>query len=261
MTTIGGPVTCSACLARRRRAARRHGHRRRRAGCSSRCAERGGGTRSSTAVSPADVQDALAAFSGKVLLVRRPDRRRRGDGHPRPLARNRAARRPGRELGSLADLPKTDLEAGDGGRRADLSRLRPRTPRCVLRPARPAALRRAERAAVADRSSGSPRTSAATASRPTSSCSRTGSSSDGFPSSARPTSSSLRDGRPDPARPLSRPDDLRAARAGGRDRHPLDHGCGRDRRPSARRPRRRSRHLRDARRATSPFASSSVRGR
>ena len=34
--------------------------------------------------------------------------------------------------------------------------------------------------------------------------------------------------------------------AGGRDRSPLAHGCGRDRRPSARRPRRRSRHLRDA---------------
>ncbi len=60
----------------------------------------------------ADVQAALAAFSGKVLLVRRPERRGRVT-----IIRARSEESGGsatrQEIGSLADLPATDLEAGD----------------------------------------------------------------------------------------------------------------------------------------------------
>jgi hypothetical protein len=61
----------------------------------------------------AEVQHSLAAFPGKVLLVRRPDRR---DGVS--LIRARSEERGGsvmrQQIGSLDDLPGTDLEAGDG---------------------------------------------------------------------------------------------------------------------------------------------------
>ena len=85
-----------------------------------------------------EVQDALTAFSGKVLLVRRPDRR-----GGVTLVRARSEESGGsairQEIDSLDDLPGTDLEQGD-----DVS--------------------------------GSHRTSVGTASRRTWSCSRTGSS-------------------------------------------------------------------------------------
>ena len=72
-----------------------------------------------------------------------------GHRHPRPLG----------GIGRLGDPTGDRLARGPSshrsrvGRRrrgADRSRLRPRTPRRVLRPARPAALRGAERAALAD---------------------------------------------------------------------------------------------------------------
>jgi hypothetical protein len=59
-----------------------------------------------------DVQDALAAFSGKVLLVRRPERRGAVTViHARSEESGGFATR--QETGSLDDLPETDFEAGD----------------------------------------------------------------------------------------------------------------------------------------------------
>ena len=92
---------------------------------------------------------------------------------------DRRARRPSRRR----------LRGGRRGRRADLPRLRARPPRRVLRPARAPLFDALNAAACAGRSSGSPRTSAAIASRPTWSCSPTGSSSAGSRSTERPRSS------------------------------------------------------------------------
>ena len=56
------------------------------------------------------------------------------------------------QIGSLDDLPGTDLEAGDGVAGPVVPRLRARPSRCLLRPARAAALRRPHDARRADAS-------------------------------------------------------------------------------------------------------------
>ncbi len=129
------------------------------------------------------------AFPGKVVLVRRPDRRR-GVTVIRATAGEHGGTVVRQELDSLDELPGADLERGDpiagpivlvcahGRRDACCARLGA------------AALRRADAASSRPSGSGSAPISAGTDSRRTCSCSRTGSSSGGSRSSGRARSSS-----------------------------------------------------------------------
>jgi hypothetical protein len=60
-----------------------------------------------------DVQDALAAFSGKVLLVRRPERRGGGVTVIRARAEESGGSATRQAAGSLGNLARTDFEAGE----------------------------------------------------------------------------------------------------------------------------------------------------
>ncbi len=130
-------------------------------------------------LSPA-VREALDAFPGKVILVRRPDRRQ-GVTVIRAEAAESGGRAIRQELASIEHAARSRSRSGRARRRPGRSRLRARSPRCVLRPAR--ARRSSRRSRRTSRRTGSGRrpTSAVTASRPTCSCFRTGSSWGGFP--------------------------------------------------------------------------------
>ncbi len=60
-----------------------------------------------------DVQDALVAFSGKVLLVRRPERRGGGVTVIRARSEESGGSATRQATDSLGDLPTTDFEAGE----------------------------------------------------------------------------------------------------------------------------------------------------
>ena len=136
----------------------------------------------------------------------------------------------------------------------------PRPPRRLLRPARPASLRRAGAA------SGSRTTLAVLPPRRAplrserAGPSGQGSTSAGSPSSAGREVAALARRRPNPARPLPRAHGVCTARAGGRAARPLRARVRPCRRPAARRARGRGRELPDTARRADACGSNSGRG-
>ena len=182
------------------------------------------------------VRGALEAFPGKVLLIRRPDRRE-GVTVIRATADERGGTATRRELGSLAELPSVDVEQGDpiagpiflvcahGRRDACCARLG-----LPLFDALQASLP-PERLWQSSHLGGhrfAPNVLVLPA----------GVQLGRIPVERAAEVVALLDAGTDPARSLPRPDDLRRTGAGGRDRRPLRHRLGRDRRPAARRARR-----------------------
>ncbi len=131
--------------------------------------------RSRTAASLRPCGIELTAYPGKVVLIRRPDRRV-GGAVIRAEVRE-AAGRCGSPRSRLARAPRRCRPPRRrGDRRTRVSRLHPRPPRRMLRAPRRSALRGARAGTSRPSGSGRRRISAATDSRPTSSCSRTASS-------------------------------------------------------------------------------------